>query len=89
MAHVESPQLKQLEDTPGILRAQIGATNEHHPAWVPDAKILDLTIGMLAHTTEPAIRVVLGAYTFVAMRENGQDFGVMFPTGHGVAKSIR
>ncbi len=54
--------------------------------WHP---ILDASIKLLALSGEPSIRLVIGKNTLVIQRENTEVVGVVIPTGHAIAKSLR
>ncbi len=54
--------------------------------WHP---ILDASLKLLSLSGEPSIRLVVGKHTLVIQRENAEVVGVVIPTGHAIAKSLR
>ena len=55
-------------------------------AWRP---ILDTALALLKLTDEKTIRLVIGKHTIVLQTENEETVGVVLPTGHSIAKSLR
>jgi hypothetical protein len=54
--------------------------------WGP---ILDASLSLLDKTGEKTIRLVIGAHTIVMQVEGEETVGVVLPTGHAIAKSLR
>lgn len=55
-------------------------------SWGP---ILDASLSLLEKTGEKTIRLVVGKHTIVLQSENDETVGVVLPTGHAIAKSLR
>jgi hypothetical protein len=55
-------------------------------SWRP---ILDRALNLLAMTSEPTIRLVIGKHTVVVQKEGDETVAVVLPTGHAIAKSLR
>ncbi|MCA9709368.1 MAG: hypothetical protein KDK70_26235 [Myxococcales bacterium] len=55
-------------------------------AW---SSILDAALSLLDKTDEKTIRLVVGKHTIVLQLENDETVGVVLPTGHAIAKSLR
>lgn len=55
-------------------------------SWAP---ILDAALSLLEKTGEKTIRLVVGKHTVVLQTENEETVGVVLPTGHAIAKSLR
>lgn len=55
-------------------------------SWTP---ILDAALSLLEKTGEKTIRLVVGKHTIVLQTENDETVGVVLPTGHAIAKSLR
>lgn len=54
--------------------------------WHP---VLDGALDLFKRTEEKSIRLVVGSHTIVVQREGGESVGVVLPTGHAIAKSLR
>lgn len=54
--------------------------------WQP---VLDGAMRLLDKTEESTIRVVIGDHTIVVQSEGDETVGVVLPTGHAIAKSLR
>jgi hypothetical protein len=54
--------------------------------WAP---ILDASLSLLEKTGEKTIRLVVGKHTVVMQVEGDETVGVVLPTGHAIAKSLR
>jgi hypothetical protein len=54
--------------------------------WHP---VLDGALDLFKRTEEKSIRLVVGTHTIVVQREGGEAVGVVLPTGHAIAKSLR
>ncbi len=55
-------------------------------SWSP---VLDSALNLLNKTDESTIRLVIGKYTIVLQTEGEETVGVVLPTGHAIAKSLR
>jgi len=55
-------------------------------SWAP---ILDASLSLLEKTGEKTIRLVVGKHTIVMQVEGEETVGVVLPTGHAIAKSLR
>ena len=55
-------------------------------SWAP---ILDASLSLLEKTGEKTIRLVVGKHTIVMQVEGDETVGVVLPTGHAIAKSLR
>jgi hypothetical protein len=55
-------------------------------SWGP---ILDASLSLLEKTGEKTIRLVVGKHTIVMQVEGDETVGVVLPTGHAIAKSLR
>jgi len=55
-------------------------------SWTP---ILDASLSLLEKTGEKTIRLVVGKHTVVMQVEGDETVGVVLPTGHAIAKSLR
>ena len=55
-------------------------------SWQP---VLDGALRLLEKTEENTIRVVIGDHTIVVQAEGEETVGVVLPTGHAIAKSLR
>ena len=55
-------------------------------SWNP---ILDASLSLLEKTGEKTIRLVVGKHTIVMQVEGDETVGVVLPTGHAIAKSLR
>lgn len=55
-------------------------------SWGP---ILDASLSLLEKTGEKTIRLVVGKHTVVMQVEGDETVGVVLPTGHAIAKSLR
>lgn len=55
-------------------------------SWHP---VLDGALDLFKRTEEKSIRLVVGTHTIVVQREAGEAVGVVLPTGHAIAKSLR
>lgn len=55
-------------------------------AWGP---IIDASLSLLEKTGEKTIRLVIGKHTVVMQVEGEETVGVVLPTGHAIAKSLR
>ena len=55
-------------------------------SWKP---VLDAALALLTKTGERTIRLVIGKHTVVLQQENEETVGVVLPTGHAIAKSLR
>lgn len=55
-------------------------------SWAP---ILDASLSLLEKTGEKTIRLVVGKHTVVMQVEGDETVGVVLPTGHAIAKSLR
>jgi hypothetical protein len=55
-------------------------------SWTP---ILDASLSLLEKTGEKTIRLVVGKHTIVMQVEGDETVGVVLPTGHAIAKSLR
>lgn len=55
-------------------------------AW---KSVLETSRRLLGLTQESSVRLVIGAHTVVVQREGSEVVGVVLPTGHAVAKSLR
>lgn len=51
--------------------------------------LLEAAIALLDKTEEKTIRLVVGRHTVVLQIENEEIVGVVIPTGHTIAKSLR
>lgn len=54
--------------------------------WEP---VLDGALNLLRKTDENTIRLVIGKHTVVLQTEGDETVGVVLPTGHAIAKSLR
>ncbi len=54
--------------------------------WGP---IIDASLSLLEKTGEKTIRLVVGKHTVVMQVEGEETVGVVLPTGHAIAKSLR
>ena len=52
-------------------------------------QILDASLSLLEKTGEKTIRLVVGKHTVVMQVEGDETVGVVLPTGHAIAKSLR
>jgi len=55
-------------------------------SWAP---VLDASLSLLEKTGEKTIRLVVGKHTIVMQVEGDETVGVVLPTGHAIAKSLR
>lgn len=55
-------------------------------SWTP---ILDASLSLLEKTGEKTIRLVVSKHTIVMQVEGDETVGVVLPTGHAIAKSLR
>lgn len=55
-------------------------------SWAP---VLDASLSLLEKTGEKTIRLVVGKHTIVMQVEGEETVGVVLPTGHAIAKSLR
>jgi hypothetical protein len=55
-------------------------------SWGP---IIDASLSLLEKTGEKTIRLVVGKHTIVMQVEGEETVGVVLPTGHAIAKSLR
>ena len=55
-------------------------------SWQP---VLEGALRLLEKTDENSIRVVIGDHTMVVQSEGEETVGVVLPTGHAIAKSLR
>lgn len=55
-------------------------------SWAP---VLDASLSLLEKTGEKTIRIVVGQHTIVMQVEGDEVVGVVIPTGHAIAKSLR
>lgn len=55
-------------------------------SWGP---LLEAGVSLLEKTGEKSIRVVVGDHTVVLQAEGDETVGVVLPTGHAIAKSLR
>ena len=67
--------------SPGLPRSFRG--NEQ---W---CQVLDTALRLFTLTSEPSIRMVVGNFTLLIQREGQETVGVVLPTGHAIAKSLR
>lgn len=54
--------------------------------WHP---VLDGALDLFHRTDEKSIRLVIGKHTVVVQKEGSETVGVVLPTGHAIAKSLR
>jgi hypothetical protein len=52
-------------------------------------QVLDTALRLFALTSEPSIRMVVGNFTLLIQREGPEIVGIVLPTGHAIAKSLR
>lgn len=55
-------------------------------SWGP---VLDASRSLLERSEERTVRVVLSKHTIIMQQEGDETVGVVLPTGHAVAKSLR
>ena len=55
-------------------------------SWQP---VLDGALELFNRADEKSIRLVIGSHTIVVQREGTESVGVVLPTGHAIAKSLR
>ena len=55
-------------------------------SWHP---VLDGALDLFHRTDEKSIRLVIGKHTVVVQKEGSETVGVVLPTGHAIAKSLR
>lgn len=55
-------------------------------SWGP---IFDASLSLLEKSGEKTIRSIIGAHTVVMQIEGDETVGVVLPTGHALAKSLR
>ncbi|PRQ08433.1 hypothetical protein [Enhygromyxa salina] len=73
----------------GIEAVVVEATSREYRGdqnWHP---VLDGALDLFKRTEEKSIRLVVGSHTIVVQREGGEAVGVVLPTGHAIAKSLR
>jgi len=83
--------IEHLSASPGVEAVIVDSPNKD-ATYRGDAHwraVLDASMALLAKTDEKSIRLVVGKHTIVLQTEGDDTVGVVLPTGHAIAKSLR
>lgn len=83
--------IDHLAAAPGIVSVSVVTPSNPrefrgHDVWQP---LLEAAVTLLDKTGEKTIRLVVGTHTVVLQTEGEETVGVVLPTGHAIAKSLR